>query len=641
MRDGARDTASTVTDPLAWPTCSLGQTRCQLGRFQRCVTDGEFTAVFTEDCAAAGLVCDATRGCLVCTAGTLRCTPDETTLERCAADGNAWATDSVCDLAHGLYCLGDRCRSPCDTADVEGSNMGCEYYSVDLDNAQIGVGESAASQQYAVVVSNPDPRRTARVVIERNTAPPGMPPVTDVVASAVIPPVDLESFPLPAREVDCSAPGTFNTGTGTCLSSQAYRITSTIPVIAFQFNPQANTGDFSNDASLLVPTNSVAGSYMVMGWPQTIASKPIESAFNPVTPFDLRGFLTVVGTRPGTHVRVTPRADVLPGGPLATRGLAGIPIEVTLGPFDVLNLETDWFRADLTGSLVTSDAPVVVFSGNECSDVPDWATIGERMCCCDHLEAQQFPRGTAGSSYVAVHTASRSEAAYAAGAPVGRVPDEPEFFRVLAVSSGVTHVRTTVPTIETDVTSPPLEFDLAEGEVRTIRALRHFEVRSDAPVSVANFMSSQMNTGIPLRYPGGDGSFVPIPPAEQWRSSYVFLVPTGYAFDFVMVVAPADTTVRLDGDTLPTIDCAVARGDGCVVTPRHPCPAVTPSVYTCQLSYPTIDPLLPYPQNVMQGRQRDGVHVVEASNPVGVIVSGFDLRVSYGYPAGTQLRPLF
>jgi hypothetical protein len=31
------------------------------------------------------------------------------------------------------------------------------------------------------------------------------------------------------------------------------------------------------------------------------------------------------------------------------------------------------------------------------------------------------------------------------------------------------------------------------------------------------------------------------------------------------------------------------------------------------------------------------VHRVDADQPVGVIVSGFDYRVSYAYPAGTNL----
>ncbi len=628
-------------DAAPWIDCVPGQVRCDGERFQRCLADGELTRVETDDCGARQQACVDPVGCMPCRIGQLSCTPDEGAVLRCADDMSGFVPDHDCDTVSGLFCRGGMCRTLCDTDDVVGTNIGCEYYAADLDNAQLGAGESAASQQYSVVVSNPDPIHTARVRIEWNTAPQGENPRTAMVASAVIPPNDLESFPLPAREVDCSAPGTFNTGTGTCLSSQAYRITSTIPVIAFQFNPFQNEYAFSNDASMLIPTNSVQGDYLVMGWPQTLASSPPEIVLNPTNPNDLRGFVTIVGTRAGTHLHVVPRADVLPGGPLTSRGLAGQPIDITLGAFDVFNLETDGFLADLTGTVVQADGPVVVFSGSECSDVPAWMDLNDRRCCCDHLEAQQFPRNTVGTHYIATHTPYRTRIVHDAGAPIAVIDREPEYFRVLAVTAGSTHVRTTLPSMPDDIASAPLEFDLMEGEVRTLTAYGPFEVNANAPVSVASFMSSQGNTGIPLSYPGGDGSFIPQVAIEQWRTSYVFLVPQNYAFDFVQIVAPAGTDVRMDGEPLPPGDCEHLRGDGCVTTLTHTCPPSQYDVYNCQLSYPRIDPSLPYPQNLDQGRQGDGVHSVTTSAPSAVQVTGFDLRVSYGYPAGARLRPLF
>jgi hypothetical protein len=629
-------------DAAAWFDCIPGQTRCFGDTHQLCVASGEFTDVQNDDCAARMQVCvPALNGCAVCSPGALRCSDDDGAIETCRADGSGYDRTTECDVPNGEVCRGAQCRSLCNDVDVFGSNVGCEYYAVDLDNAALGANDNAAAQQYAVVVSNPDPRFSARVRVEWNTAPPGADPHPVMVASALIPPMDLEIFRLPPREVDCSMPGTYNTGTGTCLSSQAYRVTSTAPVVAFQFNPLENVFVFSNDASLLVPTNSLSGDYMVMGWPQTLASSPPETVLNPGDPTDLRGFVTVVGTQAGTHVRVTPRADVLPGGPIARRTQAGNPIDVVLGPFDVLNLETDGFEADLTGSVVLADRPVAVFSGSECSDVPPWFDLNDRRCCCDHLESQQFPRGTQGQSFFAPHMPSRTAAVNAAGGTVARVPNEPEFFRVLAVTPGPTHVRTTIPSVVADPASALLEFDLAQGEVRTLSSPRDFELTATAPVSFASFQASQENTGIPLNLPGGDGSFVPIPPVEQWRNNYVFLTPNSYAFDFVAITAPVGAHVELDGDTLPTIDCEQARSDGCVVTVMHNCPASTHTVYRCQLSYPNILPDLPYPMNIAPGRQRDGVHTVTASEPVEVIVSGFDLRVSYGYPAGTQLRTLF
>jgi hypothetical protein len=131
-----------------------------------------------------------------------------------------------------------------------------------------------------------------------------------------------------------------------------------------------------------------------------------------------------------------------------------------------------------------------------------------------------------------------------------------------------------------------------------------------------------------------------MPPVEQWRDSYVFLTPDKYAFDFVTIVAPASAAVSLDGSPVPDADCVTEASDGCVATRDRACPPSRYVVHTCQLSFPIVDNDRPYPQNVSPGRQRDGVHTVRATAPVGVWVSGFDLRVSYGYPAGTRLAPL-
>jgi hypothetical protein len=63
-------------------------------------------------------------------------------------------------------------------------------------------------------------------------------------------------------------------------------------------------------------------------------------------------------------------------------------------------------------------------------------------------------------------------------------------------------------------------------------------------------------------------------------------------------------------------------------------------VYSCQLSFPIIDPNQQAPNNLSPGLQNDGVHRVEASDKVGVVVDGFDSFVSYAYPAGTELETL-
>ncbi len=646
---------ATGADPAAWLDCLPDQQRCFGDIHQTCAVAGEFTEVHNENCLATGQVCVDQRWCVPCRPNATSCSDDESSVLRCAADGSARSPDPMlnhvasveggpidqCDLDHGEACRNGICVVLCQDGTIENTNIGCEYYAVDLDNAVTGAGQSAASQQYAVVVSNPDQFRTARVRVEWNTAPQGMTPRPAMVASAVIGPRDLEVFPLPAREVDCSMPGTFNTGTGTCLSSQAYHITSSIPVIAYQFNPLSNDQVFSNDASLLVPTNSLSGDYITMGWPQTIAHTT-----NPMTDMgsDLRSFITIVGTTPDTHIQFIPTAHVIPGGPVAAPGMnPGASLRVTLGPFDVLNLETGGFNADLTGSHITTDQPIAVFTGSEAWDVPQWSTLSERLCCADHGEEQIYPRRTAAADYVAPHLPARSAAVANAGGQVA-VVTEPQWYRILNASDVTTHVTTTLPSDDTDPTSPPVDFTLRPGIFRTIRAFVDFEVHADGPIIMATWTGGQEATGIPFGLPGGDPSFIMIPPIRQWRQNYVFLTPDKYAFDFVTVIARPTATVTLDGTPLPFADCPRARADACVERiGQPPCPDPTYVVYRCQLSYPVIDPSAPARHNLMPGRQQDGVHELTSDDRdqgIMVIVSGFDEYVGYGYPAGTRLTTI-
>ena len=223
----------TDADRLRWTECQVGQQRCASGTnvYQRCMAAGELTSVLNRDCAAEGLVCVPNRWCVLCNPGETRCTENNISVEVCAPDGMSWQPMRDCNVSAGEACRGGRCVVLCNDDSVINTNIGCEYYGVDLDNIVETGGRSAASQQFAIVVSNPDPVLTSRVEIFRNNAPPGMPPQTERVAMAVIPPRDLEVFELPAREVDCSTVAGLNDGTGTCLSSRAYQVRSTFPVI--------------------------------------------------------------------------------------------------------------------------------------------------------------------------------------------------------------------------------------------------------------------------------------------------------------------------------------------------------------------------------------------------------------------------
>jgi hypothetical protein len=619
--------------PPAEPICEIGAERCTRN-FERCEdVAGAATWVTVDDCVRRDLVCAiGLRACATCIPNALGC--DGEYVATCNSDGSGYERGEACDTENGRACRDGACANLCALASEQRSNVGCEYWAVDLDNARVSDALNAAAQQFAVVVSNPQPDVTTEVTIEQDDTQPGDENAPFRVAGASIPPRSLRVFRLGPREVDGSPPGEFNTGTHTALTRAGYRIKTDFPVVAYQFNPLANVNVFSNDASLLKPVEAVVpegggvrDAYVVLGWPQTIASTDDpDTNFDPDDPADLRAFLTIVGTRRGTTVRVTPRARIL-GAPGIPETHPGEELEVKLDPFDVLNLETDDFNADFTGSFVASDGPIIAFTGSEASDAPFFDTLRDRRCCADHLEEQLDHVRTAGRVFVATVTPNRSSALRAAGAALGLAP-QPEYFRVVATTDAGARIETSLP----DVPSLTLG---ARGEHADISSETAFTLTSDEPVMLMSISASQEAGGVPRGLPGGDPSTLIVPPLEQFRTNYVFLTPDQYAFDFVRIIAPEGATIVFDGAYLE--DTA-----GCTAEPvgrlRDPVLGeIDYVVHTCQLAFPVIDPDAPAGENLMSGIQNDGVHVIEADRRIGVLVDGFDSYVSYAYAAGTEL----
>ncbi len=637
-----------------------------------CVANGEFLEPVRVDCAATGQICVDQLWCVDCVPDTQLCEGNDVVM--CAHDGLSSTVLETCDITMGFTCRDGACVNLCEQAIRERSYLGCEFFAVDLDNAAIGAGRDASSQQYAVVVSNPGATPT-EVTVEVDTSGFGEASVPREIERVTIGPGDLEVFTLPRREVDgsssfatCGSSATcgdgegcycaggvspgggatdcrcrnapmargLNDGTHSALTPNAYRIRSSIPIIAYQFNPLDNVGVFSNDASLLLPTSAIGRDYVVVSWPQTIANStdPAEDFDSTTTDEDLRAFLTVVGTTENQHVTITlgslVREVVGLGafpGPLA----AGRVLDFDMGTFDVINLETHGFNGDFTGTVITSNGGVSVFTGSEASDAPRFDDIANRQCCADHLEEQLFPTNTLGLRFFIGRTPPRSTALNAAFVTADSVGDfnEPEYVRVVAVEEGTTTVTTSIPFPGPDY------FELQQYESLIIQADQDFFMEADHRLGVVQVMASQQATGIANIYPGGDPSLLAVPPIGQYRRDYVFLTPSFYAFDFVTIVAPANAEILLDGQPLDPLACTSGAADG--VHGRDD-PPEDWLVYRCQLSFPDV---IGVPNvRVEDGVQNDGYHTLQATQDVSLVVSGFDAFVSYAYAAGLNLDPL-
>lgn len=664
-------------------TCISAEARACVGNVHySCAADGEFLSTVRVDCNDVTLegrtsVCVTDLGCVLCRPGEIFCAGGN--VVQCNDSGDAYEVTEECHVDEGFVCQQGQCKNLCEVAVAEHSYLGCEFYAVDLDNAAIGAGRDASSQQYSVVVSNPSGQPT-EVVVERNNAAPGAAPDIEEVGRVTVLPGDLEVFNLPRREVDgsssffpCDAsnecnvgeacwcagdlrvedpPPTgghrdcrcrnaagsngMNDGTHSALTSNAYRLRSVLPIVAYQFNPLDNVSVFSNDASLLLPVSAINTTYTVVGWPQTIAdsTNPNED-FDPSThDEDLRAFLTIVGTQPSTHVTITFGPEVRRVIGLGDRpdAIEGDVWEADLGPFDVLNLETGGFNADFTGTVIEATKPVSVFSGSEASDAPRFDTLANRQCCADHLEEQLFPDDTLGTHFYIGRMPPRTVALNAAFVDptvdsVGEF-NEPEYVRVVAVRDGITTIGTTLP--------PPFDVvTLEQGQSEILEARQDFEMTSDKAIAVLQVIASQEAVGIPNYYPGGDPASIAVPPVEQYREDYVFLTPSLYAFDFVTITAPRDAQILLDEMPLDAWDCTTSPADG--IRRRDGDPPPDAVVHRCQLSFPDV---LGRNQPVQDGIQNDGYHTLRSNLEIGLVVYGFDAFVSYAYAGGLNLDPI-
>jgi hypothetical protein len=564
------------------PFCAAGDHRCQENTWQVCEDSAWYVV---EDCVAIGQICSPEGGCTPCLPGGYGCVGNQVVV--CDAGGNP--TDQVIeDCGDTGLCVEGACADPCGDAALAQTNTGCVYYAVDLpqwgQTAGVGFGTIAANQQFAVAIANPWDL-AVDVLVEKNDAAPGGAPILSIVSQMTAAPSSLVVIPLPQREVSGYVEGSLRSRSR--LSTSAYRITTSRPTSVYQFNPLNNPDAYSNDASLLIPVNALDESYVALGWPG-FGGFETEPPFPPLTT-DNRSFITIVATRPDTRVRVIPSTHVMPGDDVPAIA-PGVEFVVTLGEFETLNLQGDDFdtygETDFTGTRIEADGPIAVWSGIECITIA--APMQENQCCCDHLEEQLFPRSSLGNDYVAVRTSPRST-----GTP------EPDYFRVMALSDATT-VMTTLP-------GPDASFMLNKGEMRQILTAQSFVVTASDSVLVGQFMLGQDSTDT-LQ---GDPSFILVPPVAQHRNRYIFLVPSGYADNHLLISIPTGVTPTLDG----------APAAGCSRTGVGQVAGVGYDAMICPVG--------------------DGTHVLEAPMPFGVVVEGAGPGpVSYGYPGGMDFRPV-
>ncbi len=483
----------------------------------------------------------------ICLPGETICSA-ETQVQTCNAEQTGYIDSETC--VDGTLCDEGRCKTLCELNSKSKSYLGCDYWSVDLDNIE-EEGPGGQRLPYAIVISNPTDA-PAEITITRTDG------TVLPFANSTVQPGELEIFSMPTNfRLDGSGIHTNN----------AFHVSSTVPVTAHQFNPLNGENVFTNDASLLLPTTSLGYEYYVMAWRQAGTGLGARQSNT-----------TVVATEDGTTNVTVTASSAAASGPGVAALAAGATATYQLERGEVLTLGSNRSieGGDMTGTFISADQPVSVFGGNECAIVPDGVPY------CDHIESQLFPLESWGSTYIFTPFKARSVA-------------QTDTVVILAGESGA-QINTT-PLI------PQNGASMDAGQALSLQRAEAFALTATSPVLMGHFLHGSNYPGFnrsgPCAPSGiGDPAFTLVVPVEQYREDYIFLTPPGYLENYVNIVMLLGTSVTLDGQVIDASQGTEIPGSGYVYV-QHTLPSsqavhratseaafgLTAYGYDCDVSY--------------------------------------------------------
>jgi hypothetical protein len=473
----------------------------------------------------------------------------------------------------------------------------------------------------------------AAVVANAGTAPANI-KVTgpgNTEQTAVVPPGQLASLYLPWVS-ELKGPDGDNCGATTPMRRSvlsrggAYHLTSSVPVTVYQFSALEYAGhggppgkdwsscpgntlcmdprlpaptaigcySFSNDASLLLPSTAMTGNYWVTGHQ--------GETFMP-------SFVAVTATADNTTVKV----KVSSTGTIMASASAGVAathaggtLSLAMNAGDVAELMGDLgSMSDLSGSRIQATQPIQVITGSACMNIPDAAQA------CDHIEESNFPAETLGQDYFVAQPVGPNGDVVGHqvriygnfdGTHLTYSPSAPPNCPATIDAGQVVECGMPVSTCHDDSNRPIAS--CGAGNVVT----GDFEVKGDHAFAVGTFSQGaelvDPSTLPPKQQGDPDQSLATA--VKQYRTKYVFLAPTDYEDNYAVVIAPAGTTVSIDGTQVTA----------------KPTPIGSTGFGVLRVSL---------------GAGNAGAHVLTASNPVGLQVMGYGAYTSYTYPGGLNL----
>ena len=298
----------------------------------------------------------------------------------------------------------------------------------------------------------------------------------------------------------------------------------------------------------------------------------------------------IVGVSDGTQVEITPK--------VATYVNGNVKQTITLNKGDVYLVQAliddTTNHPDLTGSKITSDKPIAIFSGQQRSLIP--ASVNTSNPSRDYLCEQIPPVSTWGKNAFLIPP---KEA-------VTTNSEKGSLFRILAAFDN------TILTIDGTNT-----INLKSGQFFESSFSKPVTVSSNLPILAAVFKYTSSLNGSAQNL--GDPFMMLIPPKEQfltncrvnnvqaWEIGTSYTPEKIYLEQYITIVAPDTSVVKIDNIVILSTDFTKIGNSGYSY--------VTKSV-------------------------TDGVHAIDADKPVGIYIYGYGYANSYGYIGGMSFNQI-
>ncbi len=336
---------------------------------------------------------------------------------------------------------------------------------------------------------------SATTATSATVAVPGLSFTTDVTVT----PGQVTAVALPSGSNESASDG---------VEDLAVHVTAAAPVTVYGLEDL----DYSTDGFTALPVSAIGTDYYALGY----EAEPEQAPESEPSEFE------VVGTQDGTTVTITPATAT------ANRA-AGVPYTVSLNTGQAYELIGEPGN-DLTGTHISSSAPVSVEAGAQCANIPSLSYF-----YCNYVAEEMPPTTEWGSQFVTEPLAART-----AG----------DTFRVL-VSQNDTTVSVNGSSVAT----------LDTGQFYQTQLTASSTIATSKPALVAQYSDSTTFDNVA----DADPSETLVPPTAQFLRGYTYATPPDARFtNYVNLVVPnaATSSVQLDGTTLPSSDFAVIGQSG-------------------------------------------------------------------------------